>query len=75
MELVRLSERQQELKRRIVEEFQFVKLREQIKQHGNRGWPTALFAVLNNPQCILHMHNIIALQILTTVLCLVWPIY
>jgi hypothetical protein len=66
MEL-RLSERQQELKNRMVEEFQFVELRDQI-EHGNRGRATALFAVLNNPPCILHMHNRIALKILTTVL-------
>ena len=64
---VRLSERQKELRHRMVEEFKFIELRDQI-EHGNRGRATALFTVLNNPPCILHMHNRIALKILTTIL-------
>jgi hypothetical protein len=64
---LRLSERQEELKKQMVEEFQYVELRDQI-EHGNRGRATALFTVLNNPPCILHMHNRIVLKILTTVL-------
>jgi hypothetical protein len=51
----------------MVEEFKFIELRDQI-EHGNRGRATALFTVLNNPPCILHMHNRIALKILTTIL-------
>jgi hypothetical protein len=63
----RLSERQEELKKLMVEEFQFLELKDEI-EHGNRGRATALFTVLNNPPCILHMHNRIVLKILTTVL-------
>jgi hypothetical protein len=65
--LLRLSERQKELKKQIVEEFQYVVLRDQI-EHGNRGRTTALFTVLNTPPCILHMHNRIVFKILATVL-------
>ena len=36
--------------------------------HGHKGRVTALFTTLNNPACILHMHNRIALKKLTVIL-------
>jgi hypothetical protein len=44
-----------------------VRLLQEAICHGNKGRATALFTTLNNPPCILHMHNIIALKKLTVI--------
>jgi hypothetical protein len=62
-----LNERRKRLLEAMLEEKKIRLLQEAI-EHGNRGRATALFTTLNNPPCILHMHNRIALKKLTVVL-------
>eukprot|EP00978_Attheya_sp_CCMP212_P012303 scaffold30567_cov28-Attheya_sp.AAC.1 len=62
-----LSERQKRLLEAQIEEKK-VRLLQEAIAHGNKGRATALFTTLNNPPCILHMHNRIALKKLTVIL-------
>jgi hypothetical protein len=62
-----LSERQKRLLEAMKEE-KMVRLLQEAIAHGHRGRATALFTTLNNPPCILHMHNRIALKKLTVIL-------
>jgi hypothetical protein len=51
-----------------MKEEKMVRLLQEAIAHGHRGRATALFTTLNNPPCILHMHNRIALKKLTVIL-------
>jgi hypothetical protein len=62
-----LTVRQKRLTEAMVEEKKISLLQNAIA-HGNKGRTTALFTTLNNPPCILHMHNRVVLKKLTVVL-------
>ncbi len=60
----RLSERQRRLHERMVDENKVRQLAEEIEV-GKVGHGSALFHVLFNPPCILHMHMRISIKIIT----------
>jgi hypothetical protein len=62
-----LTVRQKRLIEAMIEEKKISLLQNEIA-HGNKGRTTALFTTLNNPPCILHMHNRVVLKKLTVVL-------
>jgi len=62
-----LSERQKRLLEAMMGEKK-VRLLQEATAHGHKGQATALFTTLNNPPCILHMHNRIALKKITVIL-------
>jgi hypothetical protein len=62
-----LLARQKRLRNAMIEEKKFRIIQEEV-EHGNKGRVRALFTTLNNPTCILHMHNRIALKFLSVIL-------
>ena len=62
-----LLARQKRLRQAMIEEKKFRIIQEEV-EHGNKGRVRALFTTLNNPTCILHMHNRIALKFLSVIL-------
>jgi hypothetical protein len=62
-----LLARQKRLRKAMIEEKKFRIIQEEV-EHGNKGRVRALFTTLNNPTCILHMHNRIALKFLSVIL-------
>jgi hypothetical protein len=61
-----LIARQKRLRLAMIEEKKFQIIQEEV-EHGNKGRVRALFTTLNNPTCILHMHNRIALKFLSVI--------
>jgi hypothetical protein len=63
----RLSERQERLHARMIDEHKVKLLAAEIEA-GKSGQGTALFQVLFNPPCVLHMHMRIAIKIVTVLI-------